>query len=290
MRKMRRISGVIILLMAASLSACGDDPKPVPRTTSSPPVFYTVPDTSCPDGWQGLTVVPQTAAEIEYLDDFPACATPSLDHTYLENGSKAVWVVKSSVIGWTARPINETWQQVLFDEAIDPLRESGTLALAPGAQIDIALPPTQVQWNLASPLTLAWHGQDLGIDKLQSLGGAAAVERARRQSQERAAVAACTLAVAETAKSAVETSKEPESSELLLAGLGITVAGGKCRTESLKVRYQKPAGAVATLSAELTGVKQQTELLEKVHTAFGYAIRGEKLMSAVQVCNFVKYC
>lgn len=290
MRRVSRGSGVVILLVTTCLCACNNDPPPVKKATTPPPVVYTVPDSKCPAGWKGLTVEPQTAAEIDYLDDIPACSTPGLNHTYLENGSEAVWVVKSPATQWKANAIEKTWQQVLFDEAIGPVLEPNTLALAPGAKFDIALPPSQVQWNLSSHLTLAWHGEDLGIDKLQSLGGAAAVEVARRRSPERAAVAACTLAVAETVKATGETDKEAKSTDLLLAGLGVSVAGGKCHTESIKVRYQNSAGQVETLSAELASVKEQTNLLEKVHTQFGYAVRGEKLMTAFKVCNFVPFC
>lgn len=108
MRRVSRGSGVVILLVTTCLCACNNDPPPVKTATTPPPVVYTVPDSKCPAGWKGLTVEPQTAAEIDYLHDIPACSTPDLNHTYLENGSEAVWVVKSPATQWKANAIEKT--------------------------------------------------------------------------------------------------------------------------------------------------------------------------------------
>ena len=78
------------LLLSAALVGCGssgeeggdDDDGTV--TESPPPVTYPVPDSDCPDGWTGLEVTTDTEAELEYLDDMPACTNAEADTTYLE--------------------------------------------------------------------------------------------------------------------------------------------------------------------------------------------------------------
>jgi hypothetical protein len=144
---------VPVLLLSATLAGCGSDtPEPDGAggagSAEPTPYTYLVPDSACPVGWTGLEVTTDTEAELEYLDDIPACTNDEADtvleadanSTYLENNSDAVWLLRSTGKPGVATSVETTLVEQSFAAAVGE-RYAGEHIFVPGAKRIVHLAP-----------------------------------------------------------------------------------------------------------------------------------------------------
>ena len=245
-------------------------------TPPPPPVSYRVPDSACPPEYPyGLTVTTDVEAEVEYLDDMPACTNSAQDSIWLQNDTEAVWELKSkSGSAGVVTPLDETLGQVSFMDAVGTNRP----LLTPGAQASVNRPPEDVNWVISLRYTVGWASHDLALDRIESLGEAAAVAALKRRSPAGAALAECALAGVEGAKT-VANLGDADASQVMIDVLGTSAAGLGCRQAAKTVPTIDANGNAAVLSDELTHLGNQTELLEKVHVRVDYAQRASKILT-----------
>ena len=236
---------------------------------------YRVPDSACPADYPyGLTVTTDVEAEVEYLDNMPACTNAAETAMWLENDSDAVWELRStSGSGGTVTPLEETLGQFSFMDAVGSTKP----LLLPKAKVSIDRPPGDVNWVVALPYSFGWAAHDLVLDKIETAGEAAGVAALRRRSPAGAAMAACTLAAVEYAKSLSDL-EDADAAEVIVDGLGTSASSLTCRNEAKSVRTFDAAGSSDALSDELTHLAGQTEVLEKVHV-MDYAQRAAKVLT-----------
>jgi hypothetical protein len=240
------------------------------------PLSYKVLDSACPLKWVGLTVTTDRRAEIDYLDDMPACVDESGNRTYLENQSDAVWTIRSLSSAGRVDWFKSSLEDESFRAAVNATRP-GWAILVPGTAVVVDLPPDQVEWLVDLPLSFAWPAHGVVLDKIKGAGEAVAIAALKRQSRAGGALGVCTLAVAEYAKS-VSSLEDADSSDVLLAGLGVGVATSKCRAEAAGVVLGGKAGRSTALADELKGLKSQAKILEKVHVQVSWAQKAAKVL------------
>jgi hypothetical protein len=107
---------------------------------------YQVPDSKCPQNWRGLIVTTETDAELQYLDDMPACTNSAGNLTYLENSSPAVWVLRSisrnpGSVRWVGTSARELSFRAIFKNSY-----TGQVIFSPGAKLVVNLSPDEVEW------------------------------------------------------------------------------------------------------------------------------------------------
>lgn len=251
---------------------------PVPPPTLPTPPTFQVLDNDCPTGWSGLQVTTQNAAEVEYLDDMPACVSPDGARTYLANRNEAVWLLSSvsGSAGLTASP-KITWGEQSFIWAVRDAYP-GKAIIVPGAEMTIDLPPQEVEWVIDLPLSFGWQGHDVVVDKIESAGQAAALAALKRQTQAGAVLAVCTMAVTQYAES-VRGLQDASASEVMLSGLGVSASTSRCLSDSAAVGVVDDAGQPVSLADELRRLQTQAELLGEVQTKVGYAQRASGVLA-----------
>lgn len=292
--RLRRL--LLLLVLIVPLAGCGAEPSdgtehqgggsfPPPPTEPRPsapppppppPPSYQVLDSACPDGWTGLRVTTDDEAEVEYLDDIPACTNDLGDTTYLENDSDAVWILRStSYRGGSTKSWNLTLEEQSFLQAVQGQR-AGRAIFVPGADLTVDLPPEEVEWVIDLPLSVGWEAHDLVLDKIEGAGQEAAVAALRRQSRAGAALATCALA-ATTYAETVEDLEDADAVEVVLGGLGVGAASSACHTASASVSRVDDAGRNVALADDLEHLRRQTAVLQNVDTRLGYAQRASKV-------------
>lgn len=277
--RMGMLRMVVCALLVVMLAGCapddgGDDSG---SGGSTPPAAYQVLDEDCPAGWTGLTVTTDSDAEVGYLDDMPACTNASGDTTYLENRSDAVWLLRSaSTNSGSTAPIDLTLGEQSFVDAVAGTYP-GEAIFVPGAKLTVDLAPEEVEWVIDLPLSFGWQAHDAVLEKIEGAGEAAAIAALKRQSPAGGALAVCTLAATNYAKT-VAGLDEADTSEVLLDGLGVGVAGSKCRSDAAAVGAVDEAGQSLTLADDLERLHGQSEILERIHVRLGYAQRASKVL------------
>lgn len=268
----RRLAAVVVIFLA---SGCGGGsgggggtdttPPSSPSGSSSGPAEtgHKVPDSSCPEGWTGLTVSTDVEAEVQYLDDITACTDNTASRTYLWNRSGAVWALNSTTS--VAAPVEyidgsdslQILKATTFRRSIYGLRQAALMV--PNGAVVITAPPTDVRWDLDGDLSASWQGQEVVVDELKGIGEAALVARIKQDSAVRAAMAECALSVAALADG-VGDLDEPELQDIVLTGLGGVVAGSRCREASIHVRLTQNPSETLLLSDELGRLRFNTEV------------------------------
>lgn len=278
---MRLLRLLAVSWLAVVLSGCWHDDEDSPTSSlpapPAPAPTYQVPDSDCPSGWTGLVVTTDSDAEVEYLDDIPACTNASSDTTYLENRTDAVWTLRSTSSNrGTATPITPTLGEVSFAGAV-MYPGDGEAILVPDAEVTVDLSPDEVEWVIDLPLSVAWQGHDVVLEEIEAAGETAALAALRRQSQAGAALAACTFALKDYAET-VPDLENANAAEVVLDGLGITAASSACRTEAAAVSTVDETGRPVFLTDELERLRSQTAVLEKMDTQLGYGQRAAKVL------------
>jgi hypothetical protein len=274
---LRRLS--LFALLAVALAGCGPEPDAVTAPPPAGPRTFRVPDSQCPTGWAGLTVATDNAVEAEYLDDMPACTDATGTVTYIENRSDSVWLLRS-VTGraGTVRPTESTIREQSFTAMVAgayPQR----VVFVPGAKVTVSLPPAEVAWDVALPLSFGWQTHEIVADKIRKAGETAAVEALQRQSPRRGALGACTLAVISYAET-VPDLPDAEPTQVLLDGLGLSASTSDCYTRSTAVATVDDAGRAVTVAEDLTHLPAQRLTLEAAHTRLTNAQGAAKLLTA----------
>lgn len=280
----RMLRSVVMCLFLASLAGCGSstedaaEPGDAGGTPDGAGIgAYRVPDGNCLPGWTGLLVTTEIEAEVDYLDDMPACSNAAGDATYLENRSDAVWLLRStSTKSGRTTPVEFTLREQSF---IDSVRRAypGQVILVPGARLIIDLSPMDVEWVVDLPLSFAWQAHDVLVDKIRSAGEEAALAALKRQTRAGGALAACTSAVAEhaTTVGGLETA---DASEVLLDGLGVGLAYTRCSSETASVATVDETGRALTLADDLERLQRQAAVLEQLHVRLSYAQRAARVL------------
>lgn len=278
----------VALLLVASLAACnqaedeGTLPPPPPPPSAElpppPPPQYQVLDAECPEGWKGLLVTTDNEAEVDYLDDIPACTDDQESMTFLRNESDSVWTLGARTpYGGTTNYLGQPLSHESFLLAVAQLR-MGRPILAPGASAIVDLPPDSIEWVIDLPLSVGWEAHDLVLDKLRSTGEAATVAALQRRSQAGAALGACALAATQYAES-VDGLEDANATEVILRGLGVGSAISACRIQALAVITVDEAGRSVALADELARLRGQTALLQTVEIRLGYAQRAARVLT-----------
>ncbi|MET0997988.1 MAG: hypothetical protein ABWX73_04655 [Marmoricola sp.] len=213
-------------------------------------VTYTVPDSSCPRGWTGLVVTTDGDGGVGDLDDVVACTDARGQRTYLENNSRAVWLLSAATV---TRSITVRERPGLGEQSFVRIVRAtrGQEAMAPGSAITAKVPPDEMRWTPDLPLTFGWEGHALTVARLQAIDGLFAIDALERQNEAGNALVACTLAV-HRAASEVGDLADADAAKVVLAGLGSET----CRK----------AASAALVSKELARVRSETQRL-KVLTA-----------------------
>jgi hypothetical protein len=143
--------------------------------------------------------------------------------------------------------------------------------------LTVNLAPEEVEMDYRPSAQFRMAGHDLVVSKIEDSGRAAASAALKRQSRAGAALAVCTLAVTNYAKT-VSGLEDADSSEVILGGLGVGVSANKCRLESASVAAVDEAGRSVTLADDLERLRSQTEILEKVHARTDYVQKASKVL------------
>lgn len=266
---------LLTALILVAVAGCGPTSETGGGVQAAP--TYQVPDSACPDGWSGLAVTTDNEAEIEHLDDIPACVDGSGTTIYLKNESDAVWVLQpTSASSGQATPFESSYVEQSFTEAVQP-HFPGRVLLVPGGQLTVDLRSDQFEWVIDLPLSFAWQAHDVVANKIASAGEAAALAALRRQSPAGSALTVCTLAAMEHAK-AIEDLEDADASEVLLDGLGVGVATSQCRLQSAQVAHVDDLGRATSLADDLARLQVQTELLEQLDGRLSLAQRAARVL------------
>lgn len=279
---------LLVLALTVPLAGCGQEPDDgtdpaaddsvAPETTSlaSSP-SYQVRDSDCPQGWTGLRVTTDADAEIDYLDDMPACVNAAGDTTYLQNRSAAVWTLHSvsQRVGRVTPADQRAGEQVSFLQAVQGQRD--TAILVPGAAVTVDLPPDEVEWLIDLPLSVGWEAHGLVLDTIEGAGQAAGLAALRRQSQAGVALATCAVTATAYADE-VEGLADADAVDVMLTGIGLSATSSACYTESLAVGTVDDAGRRVSLAHELERLRGQTATLQSLDTRLGYAQRASKVL------------
>lgn len=270
-----KVAPLLAAALLAALAGCSPGGDEDAAAQAAP--AYQVPDSACPQGWAGLTVTTDNEAEVEFLDDLPACADASGARTYLKNQSDAVWVLQAtSATAGTATPVGRSLTQESFVAAVgasDPTR----VILVPGAQLTVDLRPDQFEWLIDLPLSFAWQAHDVVAGKIAGAGQGAALAAFQRRSPAGNALAVCTLAALEHART-IESLEEADSSEVLLDGLGLGAATHQCRLRAAEVTPVDVAGRPTNLADELARLQSETKILEHLDGRLSVAQRAAKVL------------
>jgi hypothetical protein len=236
-----------------------------------------VPNSACPLGWSGVAVTTDTAAEITYLDDIPACRDASGSATYLKNNSDAVWTLRSTTTSGTVTPSGQNLVEWSFVQAVSDARP-GLAIFVPGAEVTVDLPPESIVWAIDLPLSIGFQGHEVVLGKLRQGGEAAAVAALRRQSPAGGALAACTFSVVQAAES-VSDLEDADAVDVVLAGLGVGTASSACRTAAVAVGTLDGASQPIALADEIDRLTAQTDVLERIQTRAGNAQRVARVLN-----------
>jgi hypothetical protein len=201
--------------LVASPEAGAEDHSPPP------------PDAGCPTTHRNrLTVEPQTAEELAYLDDISACTDEAGSSTYVRNESDAVWTLATRIGGksveqLTHTPALESFRGVAQHTYQYPL-------LSPDSEVIVAASPTEVEWHLSPGLGAVWLFHDKAIDTVEDYGQGQLLEVLGGQSLRRKALITCANNVHQVSNEDLSglTSQQPAAQ--LLAAIGIGTAGTEC--------------------------------------------------------------
>lgn len=252
---------------------------PTPRTT-----IYQVPSAACPNNYPtGLAIETSNPDEVDYLSKVVACRTADGANTYLKNDSTAVFVVKSlNGSPWEIRHEDDDPAKSSFRAAFS----NGLQVLTPDDAMTVSLPPADLEWDISLQTSVAWQGDELVVEKLQSLGEKALVdELADRTSKPFAAVTQCALGVHSSAEDA-EHADPDELTSMVTTGLGVGVTGAQCTIATKQVLVTDPrTGKLESLADELDQLKEGGEALERtkqnLETAQRFAIASEDVLRLI---------
>ncbi len=258
---MRLLPALAAVTLVAALTSCASNPTPVeegsfasqaestfapPGVDDAEPVTYTVPDADCPPWWTGLEVTTDSAAKVADLDDIVACTDAEGRQTYLENRSRAVWLLSAATVTPSvALRVRAGPGETSFLGIVRGSR--GQEAMAPGSAMTVNVAPHEVAWSPDLPLTVGWEGHTLMVRKLQELGDAVATAALTRQSPAGATLVACTLGITAEAASAGDVAGS-DAAKPVLAGL----RSSKCRA----------AATSAGVADDLDELRSEAKLLE----------------------------
>ena len=261
---MQLMRPMVAVALAATLTSCALDPAPAeegsfasgssssfptPSTSEDlDPVTYDVPDAKCPKGWTGLQVSTDGGGDVKDLDDVVACTDGGEQRTYLENKSKAVWLLSAATV--TPSIVtrgNAGPGEISFVRIVRETR--GQEAMAPGAAMTANVPPNEVSWAPDVPLTFGWEAHVLAVGKLRSINTSFASDALTRQNLAGNTLVACTLAVHGSASSATDLAQQ-DAVEIVRTGLG----SDRCRA----------AAARAGVTEVLTQLRSETQRLKAV--------------------------
>lgn len=234
----------LILVNVIALAACGGAepadgsggpaPEEEPPIASSPLPEEESPVASSPDAGcsfthpHGLSLMPETQEEIEYLDEINACTDEDGTSTLIRNNSDAVWTIETSVGGEEVQQLTSTHRLESFREIAGQVYRYSVLS--PDSELVVYAPPGEVSWELAPELSAMWMIHDEIVDTVEGYGQDQLSDLLTSgQSPRRKALVTCAVSTYEIANEDLGGLASDQPASQLLTALGVGTAVTDCK-------------------------------------------------------------